>query len=116
MSESGRGRPLGISTESLELWRERDSLSLDEWREELLLLDDDDLCDEDLDEEDLEDDLEEDEDDFEDDFEDDLEDDLEEEERCEEDLDGSRDTSRTLSSRPVVGSTMDSTLGLWATW
>jgi hypothetical protein len=96
-----------MSTESLELWRERDSLSLDEWREELLLLDDDDLCDEDL-----EDDLEEDEDDFEDDF----EDDLEEEERCEEDLDESIDTSRMLSSRPVVGSTMDSTLGLWATW
>ena len=103
---------MGMSTESLELWRERDSLSLDEWGEELLLLDDDDLCDEDLDEEDLEDDLEEDEDDFEDD----LEDDLEEEERCEEDLDGSRDTSRMLSSRPVVVSTVDSTLGLWATW
>jgi len=79
------------------------------------LLLDEDLCDEDLDE-DLEDDLEEDLEEDEDDFEDDLEDDLDEEERCEEDLGWSRETSRTLSSRPVVGSTMESTLGLWATW
>lgn len=73
--EIDRGRPLGMSTESLELWREdredRDSLSLEEW-EELLLLEED-LCDDDL-EEDLEEE------------DDDLEEDLEDEERWDEDL------------------------------
>jgi hypothetical protein len=63
----------------------------EEWRDELLLLD---LWDEDL-EEDLDEDLE-----------DDLEEDL-----CE-----SVGTSRMFSSRPVVGSTVEVTLGLWATW
>lgn len=97
------GRPLGMSTESATRWRdERCSLSLDEWREELLLLDlDDDLEDEEdvLDDEVLDDDLD-------DDLDEDLEDDL-----CE-----SVGTSRMFSSRPVVGSTVEVTLGLWAMW
>lgn len=67
--EIDRGRPLGMSTESLEPWREdreeRDSLSLEEC-EELLLLEED--LDEDLDEEE----------------EDDFEEDLEDEERDED--------------------------------
>jgi hypothetical protein len=111
--EIDRGRPLGMSTESLELWREdreeRDSLSLEEC-EELLLLLEEDLCDDDLCEE--EDDLDE---DFDEEEEDDFEEDLEDEER-DEDLWESVGTSRTFSSRPVVGSTVEETLGLWATW
>jgi hypothetical protein len=69
-----------------DLW----SLSLEEWREELLLLD---LCEEE-------------------------EEDLCEEDLCEdeEDLEEPVGTSRMFSSRPVVGSVVDSTLGLWATW
>jgi hypothetical protein len=71
------------------------------------LLLEEDLCDEDLEEEeDLDEDFEE---------EDDLEEDLEEEER-DEDLWESVGTSRTFSSRPVVGSMVEVTLGLWATW
>jgi hypothetical protein len=111
--EIDRGRPLGMSTESLELWREdreeRDSLSLEEC-EELLLLLEEDLCEDDLCEE--EDDLDE---DFDEEEEDDFEEDLEDEER-DEDLWESVGTSRTFSSRPVVGSTVEETLGLWATW
>lgn len=79
--EIDRGRPLGMSTESLEPWREdreeRDSLSLEECEELLLLeedLDDDGLCEE---EDDLDEDLDEEE-------EDDFEEDLEDEERDED--------------------------------
>jgi len=67
------------------------------------LLLEEDLCDDDLDE-----DLEEEDDD--------LEEDLEDEERWDEDLWESVGTSRTFSSRPVVGSMVEVTLGLWATW
>jgi hypothetical protein len=44
----------------------------------------------------------------------DLEDDLEEEE--DDDLEEDLGTSRMFSSRPVVGSTVESSLGLWAMW
>lgn len=99
-----------MSTVSEERWREeRCSLSLEEeWREELLLLVED-LCEE----EDLDEDLDE-EDDFEEDL--DEEDDLPDEERWDEDLGESTGTSRMFSSRPVVGSTVEVTLGLWAIW
>jgi hypothetical protein len=90
--ETDRGRPLGMSRESEERSLEED---LEDDLEELLLLD----LDEDLEEEDLEEDLDE-----------DLEEDLE------EDLRDSEATSRMFSSRPVVGSTVESQLGLWATW
>lgn len=81
-----------MSTVREERLREEDLESLEEeWREELLLL-------EDLEEEDLEDDLDE---------------DLE---SLEEDLEDPVGTSRMFNSRPVVGSVVKSTLGLWAMW
>jgi hypothetical protein len=85
-----RGRPLGMSRDE-ERWREeRCSRLLSLWELDDVL-----------------------EDDFEEDFDEDeevLEDDLDDEE--DEDL----GTSRMLRARPVVGSTVDVTLGLWATW
>jgi len=91
--EMDRGRPLGMSLDDVreERWLREDlceSLSLDDEEEwrEELLLLD--LCDDD------------------------------EEDLCEEDEDLCEPvgTSRMFSSRPVVGSVVDSTLGLWATW
>jgi hypothetical protein len=90
--ETDSGRPLGMST--VRDWRLREdrleddleSLSLEEEEER------DELLLLDLDEDD---DLE----DLEEDF---------DEEWC--------GTSRMFNSRPVVGSTVESTLGLWATW
>jgi len=63
-----------------------------------------------LDFDDDDDDLEDEEDDL---CDDDLEDDLDD---LEEDLCESVGTSRMFSSRPVVGSTVEVTLGLWAMW
>jgi len=104
--ETDSGRPLGMSTDRDARLRDdrwcRSPDDDDEWwrdecedEDELLL--DDDLCDED--DEDL--DLCEDEDDEE----------VLDEERC-----LSAGTSRMFSSRPVVGSVVDVTLGLCATW
>jgi hypothetical protein len=81
-----KGRPLGMSRDSEARLREERCSREDEWREELLLLDFDD----------------------DDDLEDDLDDDLWDEEPA--------GTSRMFSSRPVVGSVVDWTLGLCATW
>lgn len=103
---------MGMSTDREARLREErwwPSLSLEDewWREELelelllLLLDlEEDLWDEDLEEE-------------EEDLCDEEDDDL-----CEDDEDEcfSLGTSRMLSSRPVVGSVVEVTLGLWATW
>jgi len=96
--ETDSGRPLGMSTDSEARWREERCESLDdlddeECLEELLLL------------EDLWDDEEEEEEDL---CEDERRDDLE--------LTESTGTSKMFSSRPVVGSVVEVTLGLWATW
>jgi len=91
--EVERGRPFGMSAVA------RDS------RRELEELFDDDL----LEELDLEDDLEE---DLLEDEEEDLEEDLEEEEEEEEEL----ETSRMFRTRPVVGSVVEDSEGLWDTW
>jgi len=87
--DTDSGRPLGMSTVSDERLRE-DRFEEDLWSLSLSL------------EEECRDEL------LLLDLEEDLDDDLDEEEW--------RGTSRTFSSRPVVGSTVDSMLGLWATW
>jgi hypothetical protein len=94
--ELERGRPLGMSTVSEARWRDERWLLLD-----VVFEDEDELLDEEEDEDELLDerldDLSLDEDDEDEDLPD-------------------EGTSRMLSSRPVVGSTVEASLGLWTQW